>query len=233
MPLPNVTGPRIAINRMLNAHVPRVALPQAGGLGAAPHIPAAHFPHPHLGRAAGGIVDSPAAPFTGPIVTHGAGRSDDVPMHVPNGAYVIPADIVSHIGDGNSLAGHKLLTAMFGAPWHAQGAPWGATSPPLRHGPGVHPPAPPPVRGFPSFGVTAGGGTGLAGVQHARGGAAHGGGKPVPIMASGGEFVIPPEEVQRRGGGDIDKGHKALDHWVMGLRKQAITTLKKLPGPAK
>ena len=58
-------------------------------------------------------------------------------------------------------------------------------------------------------------------------------GKPVPIMASGGEFVVSPDEVARRGGGDVHKGHKVLDAWVKQLKDEAAKTLKKLPGPAR
>jgi hypothetical protein len=54
-----------------------------------------------------------------------------------------------------------------------------------------------------------------------------------PIMASSGEFVIPPDEVKRRGGGNLNKGHRLLDAWVKDQRNQHIKTLKSLPGPAK
>ena len=231
MPIPNTVGPRIAISRMLN-RPPRVTLPPMGAGLAAPHIPAAHFPHPHIGRAGGGIVDSPAAPFTGPIRGASPGRADAVPMHVPNNSYVLPAWFVSHIGEGNSENGHLLLTKMFGQPWGAQGGPWGAQTPHLPVAHDVRIPSAPPIRGFPAIGVTAGGGQGLAGIR-AHGGAAHSDGEPQPIMASDGEFVIRPDEVARRGGGDPARGHAILDHWVTSMRKQAIHTLKKLPGPAK
>ena len=52
-------------------------------------------------------------------------------------------------------------------------------------------------------------------------------------MASSGEFVISPDEVKRRGGGSINKGHKILDAWIKSQRDQHIKTLEKLPGPAK
>ena len=54
-----------------------------------------------------------------------------------------------------------------------------------------------------------------------------------PINISGGEFVIPPDEVKRRGRGDINLGHEILDRWVNQLRAEHIKTLKQLPGPAK
>jgi hypothetical protein len=38
-------------------------------------------------------------------------------MHVPSGSYVIPADIVSSLGEGNTMAGFRAVKTMFrGAP---------------------------------------------------------------------------------------------------------------------
>jgi len=42
------------------------------------------------------------------------GRSDELPVDVPAGSYVIPADCVSHCGEGNTLAGVEALDRMFG-----------------------------------------------------------------------------------------------------------------------
>jgi hypothetical protein len=50
----------------------------------------------------------------GPIHSAVAGRTDHLPMHVPSGAYVIPADIVSALGEGNTMAGFEILNDMFG-----------------------------------------------------------------------------------------------------------------------
>lgn len=61
----------------------------------------------------------------------------------------------------------------------------------------------------------------------------HSGAERVPINAAGGEFVIAPEVVMAIGGGDIARGHKLLDEWVLLNRKKHIRTLKGLPGPAK
>lgn len=43
-----------------------------------------------------------------------AGRTDHLKTNVPSGGYVIPADLVSGIGEGNSLAGARILHAEFG-----------------------------------------------------------------------------------------------------------------------
>lgn len=61
-------------------------------------------------RAGGGAVGV----HTGPIHSSVAGRTDHLPMHVQSGSYVIPADIVSAMGEGNTMAGFKQINAMFG-----------------------------------------------------------------------------------------------------------------------
>jgi len=58
-------------------------------------------------------VDRAMAIATGPVKGASPGRLDDVDTSVPPGAYVIPADVVSALGDGNSEAGHALLDKMF------------------------------------------------------------------------------------------------------------------------
>lgn len=61
----------------------------------------------------------------GPINSAVAGRTDHLPMHVPSGAYVIPADIISAMGEGNTLAGFKVAKSIFSAPFYGDGAPYG------------------------------------------------------------------------------------------------------------
>lgn len=62
-------------------------------------------------RATGGEVSKT---HVGPIHSVVAGRTDHLPIHVPSGAYVIPADIVSALGEGNTMAGFRVLNDMFG-----------------------------------------------------------------------------------------------------------------------
>lgn len=90
----------------------------------------------------------------------------------------------------------------------------------------------------PGFGVLAKGlqrnNAGQTGFQrfgenYADGGATNG----VPIVAAGGEYVIPPEDVVHIGGGDMDHGHKVLDAFVKKMRQKTIKTLQGLPGPKK
>jgi hypothetical protein len=59
-------------------------------------------------------MDETAKMFVGPIHSDVAGRTDHLPISVPSGAYVIPADIVSALGEGNTMAGFRDLNDMFG-----------------------------------------------------------------------------------------------------------------------
>lgn len=166
--------------------------------------------------ASGGVV--------GPLIDTGPGRTDTLPISVPPGSYVVPADVVSGLpgAQGNSLAGHvalnKLLNAM---PRSPDEAPYGADSPKLARG-----------RTIP----------GLASQHHMMAGEldkAKGGkvpndhGPAIDIMAAGGEHVIPPEMVKRIGLGNLKRGHNILDEFVKEVRKRNIKELKKLPGPVR
>ena len=56
------------------------------------------------------------------------GRTDQHPLDIPPGSYVIPADVVSALGQGNTLAGSAALDAMLGPPGDSR-AGGGATEP--------------------------------------------------------------------------------------------------------
>lgn len=151
----------------------------------------------------------------GPIHSSVAGRTDHLPMHVESGSYVIPADIISAMGEGNSMAGFKVAKSIFSAHFYGAGAPYGA-------------------HGLPYGGNSPYGESGLpygASEPHkAAGGEASG---SVPIIAAGGEYVVPPEAVKRIGNGNLNAGHQILDLFVNRMRAKTISTLKKLPGPKK
>lgn len=53
-------------------------------------------------------------PHVGSIVSPVAGRTDHVMIDVPDGCFVVPADVVSALGEGNSLAGMRVLEKTFG-----------------------------------------------------------------------------------------------------------------------
>jgi hypothetical protein len=83
----------------------------------------------------------------GPIRSPVAGRTDHLPMHVHSGSYVIPADIISAMGEGNTEAGFKVANTIFtpvpgmkgapgmdaqlGLPGKAGGGPIGLGAPPV------------------------------------------------------------------------------------------------------
>src|SRR5262245_22568570 len=50
---------------------------------------------------------------SGPISGETAGRADKVPMRLAENSFVIPADCVSALGEGNTIAGFRVLSEMF------------------------------------------------------------------------------------------------------------------------
>ena len=63
--------------------------------------------------------------------------------------------------------------------------------------------------------------------KHADGGKA----KKVDCALSDGEYVLHPVHVARIGEGDMERGHRALDHWIVKTRRDDIERRKHLPGP--
>lgn len=143
---------------------------------------------------------------TGAIRSAISGRTDHLPVHVLSGSYVLPANVVSALGESNTLAGFAVAKSMFSQPIYGQrklgaGAPYGGAGLPYGQ--------PEPHR--------------------ADGGEV----QSVPVVLSGGEFVLTPAEVMRVGHGDLDTGHKILDAFVMAVRKKDLKTIKSLPGPSR
>jgi hypothetical protein len=126
-------------------------------------------------HAEGGEIHVPRAPaaprlHVGPIHSPVAGRTDHLNMHVPPNAYVLPADITSALGEGNTIAGFKIVKNMFSQPNRTAGTPYGATGLPY---------------GAPSPHRKTGGEVPVHGV---------------PIIAAGGEYVLSPEEIHAKFG---------------------------------
>src|SRR6185437_11984328 len=73
------------------------------------------------------------------------GRTDNKPINVESGAFVVPADILSGLGEGNSHAGWAALAREYGLgapPTKADGGPVGDPTPIVAaSGEGVIPPA--------------------------------------------------------------------------------------------
>lgn len=166
-------------------------------------------------RATGGKV------HTGPINSAVAGRTDHLPMHVPSGAYVIPADIISAMGEGNTAAGFKVAQNIFGVPFYGdKGKPGsGQVYQQALQPYGAEGDQPYDSSQMP-YDVPA--------PHKASGGTA-----TVPIVAAGGEYVIHPEDVVRLGEGNMDDGHRILDEFVKRMRAKTIKTLSALPGPKR
>lgn len=156
------------------------------------------------------------------------GRTDHIPMNVLEGSYVLPADIVSGLGEGNTLAGSKMIDTMF------KTGPFGVSA----KAPSFAAVPKPSLGEYGSmqsmFGTqnlgqinmpqkaAAGGGPVLSGKY-----------RPVPIVAAGGEYVVHPDVVRKLGNGDMERGHNYLDNFVIGVRKNLVKTLNKLPGPRR
>lgn len=51
---------------------------------------------------------------TGLLNSHVPGRTDRLPLGVHPNSYVIPADVVSGLGQGNTIAGGHMLDSIFG-----------------------------------------------------------------------------------------------------------------------
>lgn len=144
------------------------------------------------------------------------GRADHLMATAPSGSYIVPADVVAGLGEGNSLAGAKVMDEMLNS------GPWGTRLPRLAHR------EPPEAR--------APGGIRLPRqpVYEQHGGPVRGHGQEeerVPVALSHGEYQIDPEDVRRIGGGNIKLGHARLDHWVVRMRGEQIDKLKGLKPP--
>jgi hypothetical protein len=139
------------------------------------------------------------------------GRTDKLNLNVPSGAYIIPADIPSALGEGNSMAGGAILDKMFNS------GPYGMKLPRMHAGLRSHPRA--SSLKFSS----------KQPAQFAKGGKNVG--HPTPIVAAGGEYVVHPHSVAQLGGGNVDVGHDILDAFVKHIRRKHISTLKGLKPP--
>lgn len=204
-----------------NPTMPLMAVSPANGVAAGQ--PATPMMGPQMGLAAGtpglagsrgfssgGVAGPIHNTFKGPIVSAVPGRTDKHFAHVPSGSFVIPADIVSAHGEGNSLAGMNHLQKLFKMGSHS-GNPSAI--------PGINPAIKKLAKG------------GSLSDRHV--------GKPVPVKLAGGEIVVPPENVHEtmtricKKSMTLDECHKAMDQWVINQRKKLRKTLAKLPPPAR
>lgn len=74
----------------------------------------ATLPYQTAAFANGGSVGEPIT--VGPLHSRVPGRTDHLAITVPEGSFVIPADVVSYLGEGNSTAGLDRASEMFPSP---------------------------------------------------------------------------------------------------------------------
>jgi hypothetical protein len=139
------------------------------------------------------------------------GRTDRIPMKAAPGSFVLPADVVSGLGQGNTQAGAK----MWGQAIAAKIGPMGIEN---------------TMRMRAARAPTA---SLRMGRSSARGFAAGGeiDDELVPIVVAGGEALVDPLIVEAMGGGDPVRGKKELMDSVMTVRNHVIKHLKSLPRP--
>lgn len=177
------------------------------------------------------------------VATGVPGRTDRHNVDVAAGSYVLPAEVMSGLGEGNSLAGAKLTEMMFGS------GPFGTPLPRGRGGGG--PPRAPSGTTLPQLGYKDGGAvekepfSNYDHLHFALGGHVH---ETVPITVAGGEVIMPPWVVayhptlgalnpNDKNPSDYKRalkhGHEVLDKWVVDEIKKHKETLASLPGPKK
>jgi hypothetical protein len=155
------------------------------------------------------------------------GRVDRIPMRARTGSYVLPADVVSGLGQGNTAAGAK----MWGQALSHSIGPMGIKNAIRQRSlkaPSLRMPSP-NVNPRDYGGVSAGfAGRGIG--RFAIGGSDE---EFTPIVTAGGEIVVDPEIVVALGGGDAEAGKKMLADSVTSVRKQTVQHMKQLPDPVK
>ena len=153
-----------------------------------------------------------------------AGRTDRLPLAVAADSHVLPADVVSGLGQGNSLSGQRVMQEALRI------GPYGDQHPQVVHGRG-----PPRAPGIPGeveremFGYAKGGRAPEKGISH--------------TLMAGGEFIVPRDDwtdgksvyrgVKSIGEGDIEKGHARLRDLTRRVREHTIRFLNTAPPPKR
>jgi hypothetical protein len=163
--------------------------------------------------------------YAGPLHSHVPGRTDKINLNVTPGSYVVPADVVSMIGEGNTLAGSAVLSSHFGSKSLTGSIP----TPEGR--PGVEqrrmertemmPHAPPHMGASGHMSMPQ---SGMADGGEPQGQDA------IPVVVAGGEHILTPEEITSKFG-SLDHGHKSLDAMVLEMRRREMKRLATAPPP--
>ena len=166
------------------------------------------------GHAKGGIIPGVSrVGGTGPTHFHGLvhgsgnGRSDSISTRVPKGSYVVPADIVSGIGHGDTIAGARALEHSF----------------PEEEG-RLHTRA--HVRGFSPLMQSPFKRAFSAKSQLADGGVP----EMSDVLLSAGEFLIGPKALLKKYG-SLKHAHDVMDAYIVHRRKKLIKETKALKPP--
>lgn len=158
---------------------------------------------------------------SGLLNSAGPGRTDTINTSVPTGAYVIPADVVSGLGEGNTLAGSAVIDRMFST------APYGIKERNIPRGKGAGHIAAPEPRNPDSGPSTVDTQFINSAGMYAKGGKTE---DKAPVVVAGGEHVISPQQIIAKFG-SLKRGHKILDHWILAMREKHVKELKKLAPP--
>jgi hypothetical protein len=206
-PAPDVGAPPLWRDPLARQRGGGLGIPQMNTAASQAHYSAINM-RPAIGRAPGvHLMASSSIP----------GRTDRIPMRAAPGSYVLPADVVSGLGQGNTHAGAR----MWGQAIMAAAGPAGASTMGMRRG--SIPKATVPRK------MTSGT-LGTLTKGFAQGGETDDDGY-VPIVTAGGEMLIDPEIVAALGNGSEMLGKRTLAQSVLKVRKQVIDDLKKLPRP--
>lgn len=100
------------------------------------------MPKPERLHASGGRVQTAldaakkyatgGAVHVGPVMGATGGRADELPVSVPSGSFVVPADVVSSLGQGNSVSGMENLKKQFPNSAHMGRASGGVVPVPIK-----------------------------------------------------------------------------------------------------
>ena len=175
--------------------------------------------------------------YAGPLHSEVPGRTDKINLAVKPGSYVIPADVTSIIGQGNTLAGSAVLKAWFGHEGltgkvkPAEGHP----SPKKEELTQVR-----PGRLYQMTGTNIPGPGGMTSQeQHHM--FQEGGDAPpsdprtdgkADVVVAGGEYILSPDRIQSMFG-DLTHGHRSLDEMVHEVRRREVKRLQNAPPPKK
>ena len=188
------------------------------GMGAAMGGPIAH-------RAPGGMMapseaepwwtrsearSADAGPMTGYLHGATAGRADALHGTALTSSYILPAEELAGLGEGNPMFGARVIQSMLST------GPHGTPLPRMGHGSG--PPRPPSMQTPEAL--------------RAKGGDLHEGKPTTDVALSHTEYAMTPEEMmrftQRK---TVASAQKTMDLFTMELRRRHIRDLKKLEPP--